>query len=508
MTSDSELLLGVDIGTSSTTGVLTKPDGEVLGMAERPHELSLPRPGWAEHDAEEMWWKDFKEICAELLGEANGGSIAAVCLSGIGPCFLAADEDGNPLRPAILYGIDTRATKEVEELTSRYGNANITRRCGNPLSAQSVGPKIAWLNQNESEIYEKTRYFFMAHTFVAHRLTGAYVLDHASASMCEPLYHTGENRWIEDWCEEVAPGLEMPELRWSADLAGEISKEGAEATGLPEGIPVAVGSTDSFADSLSVGVKNPGDAIVIYGSTMSIIVVTEEALPANNLWSNAHLFEGTYNLSSGMATSGSLTDWLKKISGDKPFEELTDEAAEVAPGSDGLVILPYFAGERTPLLDPDARGVMCGLTLGHTRGHLYRALLEATAFGARHLLEVVNETGGEGERVFAVGGGTKGGLWTQIISDITGMTQSLPGQTIGACYGDAMLAGIACGLVDHDARWTSVSDTVEPDSENRELYDELYGIYRDLYPATRQQAHALANIQSRGDTTLEEGAAT
>ncbi len=499
-----ELLLGVDIGTSSTTGVLTTTDGEVLGEAERPHELSLPQPGWAEHDAEEMWWQDFTEVCAELLEKADGASVAAVCVSGIGPCFLAADGDGNPLRPAILYGIDTRATREVEELTEKYGDEEITQRCGNPLSAQSVGPKISWLANNEPEVYEKTRYFFMAHTFVAHRLTGAYVLDHASASMCEPLYHTGENRWIEDWCEDVAPGLEMPELRWSADVAGEITKEGAEATGLPEGIPVAVGSTDSFADSLGVGVKNPGDAIIIYGSTMSIIVVAEEALPAENLWSNAHLFEGTFNLASGMATSGSLTAWLKKISGDKPFEELTEEAAEVSPGSDGLLILPYFAGERTPLLDPDARGVMCGLTLGHGRGHLYRALLEATAFGARHLLEVVNEAGGEGERVIAVGGGTKGGLWTQIISDITGISQRLPERNIGAPYGDAMLAGIACGLLDRDVSWASVSDTVEPNEENREIYDELYAIYRDLYPATRPMAHALADIQMRGDMDLEE----
>ena len=501
-----ELLLGVDIGTSSTKGVLARPDGEVLSIAERPHELLLPRPGWAEHDAEEMWWKDFKEVCAELLEKADGGSVSAVCISGIGPCFLAADEDGKPLRPAILYGIDTRASEEVEELTRKYGNADITRRCGNPLSAQSVGPKIAWLARNEPEVYEQTRYFFMAHTFVAHRLTGTYVLDHASASMCEPLYHTGENRWIEDWCEEVAPGLQMPELHWSADVAGEIIKEGAEATGLPEGIPVAVGTTDSFADSLSVGVSNPGDAIIIYGSTMSIIVVAEESLPSNNLWSNAHLFEGTYNLASGMATSGSLTEWLKKISGDKPFEELSEEAAEVAPGSEGLVILPYFAGERTPLLDPDARGVMCGLTLSHGRGHLYRALLEGTAFGARHLLEVVNETGGESERVVAVGGGTQGGLWTQIISDVTGVTQRLPERTVGASYGDAMLAGIACGLLDRDARWTSMADTVVPDPENRRIYDELYTIYRDLYPATRQQAHALANIQTRGDTALEEAA--
>ena len=237
---------------------------------------------------------------------------------------------------------------------------------------------------------------------------------------------------------------------------------------------------------------------------MSIIVIAEESLPANNLWSNAHLFEGTFNLSSGMATSGSLTAWLRKISDGKSFADLTEEAAKTPAGSDGLVVLPYFAGERTPLLDPDARGVMCGLTLGHTRGHLYRALLEATAFGARHLLEVVNETGGEGERVIAVGGGTRGGLWTQIISDITGITQNIPERTVGASYGDAMLAGIACGLLDRDARWTSMTDTVEPNPENRGVYDELYRVYRDLYPATRPMAHALAEFQMEEDTALGE----
>lgn len=504
--SGSELLLGVDVGTASTKGVLARPDGEILGIAERPHELSLPRPGWAEHDAEGMWWRDFTEICAELLPKCDGGSVAAVCLSGIGPCFQAGDKDGNPLRPAILYGIDTRASREVGELTMKYGNANITRRCGNPLSAQSVGPKISWLRRNEPDVYEKTRYFFMAHTFIAHRLTGAYVLDHVSASMCEPLYDTSRNRWIEDWCDDVAPGLEMPELRWSDEIAGGISEEGARATGLPKGIPVAVGTTDSFADSLSVGVRDPGDAIIIYGSTMSIIVVAEEPLPATNLWSNAHIFEGTYNLSSGMATSGSLTAWLRGISGGESFADLTGEAEKVSAGSDGLVILPYFAGERTPLLDPDARGVVCGLTLGHTRGHLYRALLEATAFGARHLLEVVNEAGGEGERVVAVGGGTKGGLWPQIISDVTGMTQRIPEQTVGACYGDAMLAGMAVGILDRSAKWTSMTETVEPNPENRGIYDELYAIYRDLYPATRPMAHALANIQTREGVKLESSA--
>jgi xylulokinase len=351
------------------------------------------------------------------------------------------------------------------------------------MTSQSVGPKISWLAHNEPEVWADTSYFFMAHTFIAHRLTGEYVLDHPSASVCEPLYHTGQNRWIGDWCDEVAPGLKMPELRWPAEVAGEVTKEAAEATGLPAGIPVAVGTTDSFADGLSIGVKDPGDVMIIYGSTMSIIAVLPEALPAPNLWSNAHLFEGTHNLSSGMSTSGSLTDWLRKISGDKPFEELIEEATNVAPGSEALVILPYFAGERTPISDPEARGVICGVTLSHGRGHL---------------LEAMSDAGGETKRFVAVGGGTKGGLWTQVISDIIGVSQELPEQTIGASYGDAKLAGIARGLVEADAEWSSMADTVEPNPENREVYDELYSVYRDLYPATRPMAHTLAGMQTGG----------
>ena len=206
----------------------------------------------------------------------------------------------------------------------------------------------------------------------------------------------------------------------------------------------------------------------------------------------------THNLAAGMATSGALTGWLKKISGDLPYEKLTEEAANVMPGSDALVVLPYFAGERTPLFDPRARGLISGLTLSHGRGHLYRAMLEATAYGVRHIFEFMRDAGGGGERLVAVGGGTKGGLWTQIVSDVTGRPQELPEQTIGASYGDALLAARAIGLCEPDTDWSTISETVEPKAENHGIYDELYAIYRDLYPATREASHALADLQKGG----------
>jgi xylulokinase len=494
--SGSDLLLGIDLGTSSSKGVLCRPDGEVVEVAERPHEMSMPHPGWAEHDAEEVWWKDFTEICSELV-EVADEPVAAVCISGIGPCFLAAGEGARPLRPAILYGVDIRASREVEELTEHFGNGKIMERCGNPLTAQSVGPKIAWLRRNEPEVWEETRYLFMAHTFIAHRLTGEYVLDHPAASMCEPLYDPEAQRWIEDWADEVAPGLQMPELRWPEEKAGAVTEEAAEATGLPAGIPVATGTVDAWSEAASIGVREPGDMMIMYGTTALTFEIVGELLPSPNLWSTAGPFTGTNVLAGGMATSGALTEWVRKISDDRSFAELTEEAAAVSAGSDGLVVLPYFSGERNPISDPSARGVICGLTLSHTRGHLYRAMLEATAFGIRHLLEAMREAGGVARRLVAVGGGTKGGLWTQIVSDVLGERQDLPEQTIGACYGDALLAGIAGGAVDADADWTSIADTVEPNPDNREIYDELYAVYKDLYPATRPMAHTLADIQTR-----------
>ncbi len=497
----SGLLLGVDVGTASTKGVLARPDGEVVATAERPHELSLPQPGWAEHDAEKVWWDDFVSVCRELLEGVDEG-IAAVCTSGIGACLLPADGNGNPLRPAILYGIDSRAEAEVEELNDRYGREALLSRCGSVCTTQAVGPKLLWLQRNEPEVWEKTRKFFMANSFISWRLTGEYVLDHHSASQCDPLYDLQEFGWIRDRAEEVAPGLPLPRLLWPAEVVGEVTPEASEVTGIPAGTPVAAGTIDAWSEGASVGVQNPGDLMLMYGTTMFIIEVLEEALHHPGLWGTTGILPGTHDLAAGMATSGALTGWLQKISGGISYEDLTEEAATAPPGSDALVVLPYFAGERTPLFDPKARGIISGLTIGHGRGHLYRAMLEATAYGVRHIFESMREAGAGGERLVAVGGGTKGGLWTQIISDVTGRPQDLPEQAIGAAYGDALLAARAVGLAGPDTDWSRIVDTVEPDEANREIYDELYGVYRELYPATREQMHHLAGLQKGGEDVV------
>jgi xylulokinase len=490
---DNGLLIGIDFGTGSSKGVLVRPNGEMVAQEAREHRTSNPRPGFFEHDAEDVWWHDFTSIVEALLAKADG-PIVGVCTSGIGPCQLPADADGQPLRPAILYGVDTRAYKEVAELTEKYGDDEVVRRCGNSLTAQSQGAKWLWLVRNQPWIYEKTRYFFMSHTFTVFRLTGEYVLDHLSASMCEPMYSPAARDWIPEWCEDVAPGLPLPRLMYSNQVAGHITAEGARRTGLPEGIPVAVGTIDAFSEALSVGVKDPGQIMLMYGSTIVADLITERAVSHPALWSLTGTYENTFSLAGGLSASGALTTWLRDIVGGVEYAVLTEEAEEVAAGSNGLLALPYFAGERTPISDPHARGVIAGLTLGTTRGELYRALLEATAFGTRHLLQSMAEAGAAGKRCVAVGGGTKGGVWTQIMSDVCGIEQDLPKYAIGAAYGDALLAAQVAGLADESTNWAQIAHTVRPNPDNKQIYDDLFGHYLDLYPATKDLQHHLSGL--------------
>ena len=489
-----DLLLGIDIGSSSSKAVLTRLDGHVVATATREHAMSLPRPGWAEHDAEAVWWTDLLALLHEIGRDALA-RLAALCVSGAGPCLLPLDSAGAALRPAILYGIDTRAAEEVRELTARYGERAVLATGGSPLTTQAVGPKLYWLRRHEPEVWSRTSRFAMPSSFAVLRLTGEYVLDHHSASQCNPLYDLDGNRWRKDWAEEIAPRVELPRLLWPGEIAGTVTAAAAAQTGLPAGLPVAAGTIDAWADAVSAGVLGAGDTMLTYGTTMFIVGVAPGARPHPALWLTAGVTPGSRTLAAGMATSGAITDWMRELTGVRDYGQLAAEATAIPPGADGLVVLPYFAGERTPLFDPLARGGILGLTLRHGRAHLYRAVLEATAFGVRHNLEEITSAGGHPRRVVAVGGGTRGGLWTQIVSDVTGLRQELPQQTVGAALGDCKLAGVAARAVEIDAPWNQTAAIVEPDERWRATYDESYAVYREFYPATRELAHRLTALQ-------------
>lgn len=482
-------VVGVDIGTSSSKGVLVSDDGTILATAVRTHEVSRPRPGWVEMNADE-WWEEFSSIAKELT-DGTDADICAVGVSGMGPCVLVTDDAGTPLRPAILYGVDTRATAEIEALNQQIGAAAILERSGSALSTQAVGPKLAWISGNEPQVMERARRLFMPSSWLVWKLSGQYVLDHHSASQCTPLYDTAENSWFRPWADLIAPNIELPPLLWANETAGTVSLDAAAETGLPAGIPVIAGTIDAWTEAVSVGAQNPGDLMLMYGTTMFLVATTKERITVPSLWSTVGVYPGTRNLAGGMATSGAITGWLRGLFGAPDFTELLGEASLSGPGARGLLMLPYFAGERTPVMDPDARGTIAGLTLSHTRGDLYRAALEATAFGVRHNIEAMTEGGAKLTRLVAVGGGTQGGLWTQIVSDVTGLPQVIPSITIGASYGAAFLAAASIADVNID-EWNPPAHTVAPDPSRESDYNGLYQLYRDLYPATQEISHALA----------------
>lgn len=492
----SDLLLGIDIGTASSKAVLATPDGEIVASATTPHDMSLPHPGWAEMDAEEVWWGDIVALTKQLVNDENRDAIAAMCVSGVGPCLLLCDENLSPQRPAILYGIDMRATDEIAELTERLGAAAIVNRGGTPLSTQAVGPKMLWVQRKEPHVWERSTRWFNSSSYVVAKLTGEYVLDHHTASQCDPLYDINSFRWLDDWVDEIAPGIEMPRLAWPSEIVGHVTALAAEETGLRTGTPVAAGTVDAWAEAISVGVRRPGDLMLMYGSTMFFVQVLPGLRTSPLLWTTAGVEPQTYTAAAGMATSGSLTTWMRELMGGVDFETLIKEASATPPGADGLLVLPYFAGERTPVFDPDARGVIAGLSLRHSRGHVFRATYEGIAFGIKQILSLLDEVAQDlPRRIVAVGGGTKGELWTRVVSDITGRPQIVPKETIGASFGDAWMAGVGAGVISSDTEWVRDPEVIQPDPTTKDVYDDLFAGYEDLYLSTRDVVHRLANRQ-------------
>ena len=506
-----DLLLGIDIGTYESKGVLTTIGGEVIAQVAVPHQLLFPRAGWAEHDPELTWWGDFCAITKQLLSTPGvvAADVKGVGISAIGPDVLPIDENFNPLRMGILYGVDTRAVKEIDELNAKYGEDEIFNATANCLSSQSTGPKILWIKKNEPEVYKKARWFVDATTFIVARLTSRVVIDHFSAGCMVPMYDPWKNEWSDKFCNDFVNLEQLPEILWSHELAGNVTQKASELTGLAEGTPVSVGTIDAGAEALSVGVTKPGEMMMMYGSTIFMIQVTDnDQAREKRLWAGPYLFPGTWCLLAGMATSGSLTRWFRdqfapelvaaeKSGGAPAYAELVKEAAETKPGAEGVIVLPYFSGERTPVMDPRAKGMIFGLSLTHSRGHIFRAILEGMGHGVKQHVDLFTSIGARPKTIKSVGGGTKNSIWLQAISDISGVPQEVAPLTFGASYGDALLAGVAVGLVSSPEEirtWQGKARIISPDEKLAETYRPLSEIYTSLYDATKNQMHKLHEL--------------
>lgn len=513
MTKISEpLLMGIDVGTYGSKGVLCTARGEILAEHQVEHGLSVPRAGWAEQDADQVWYADTCAISKALIQKAgkSGSKVSALAVSALGPDLVLLDAGGRPLRPAILYGIDTRATEEIDWLNARFGVMEMAAQSGMLLTSSAIGPKLLWVKTHEPGVFEQTRYLCSGSSYLVYRLTGEYVLDRHSASHYNPLFDIRCLDWSEAFAEPMKGNYSLPRLLWAQEVAGKLTRQAAQEMELPAGIPVTAGTVDSIAEAISIGAVHPGDLAVTFGTTTYFVQVTDRSLFNETMWHSAYFKPGLYLMEGGTSATGGMTRWFRdnfaqaelareQAGGENAYAILTREAAQVPVGSGGLIVLPYLSGERTPINDPLARGVIAGLTLAHGRGHLYRAILEATAYAVAHNLEALYSAGVVPRRIIAVGGMTRSPLFLQIVSDVTGVDLLLPEKTIGACYGDCFLAALAAGMTgmeNLEEEWVKPAETFKPDNRQYEKYQPFYQEYKDLYPLTKDSMHRLAELET------------
>lgn len=483
--------VGIDIGTFETKGVVVDADGQVIALSRRRHGISTPYPGHVEQDPLQDWWADLAAVASDLMDACPDHDIEAIGVSAIGPCVVAVDENLHPLRPAILYGVDTRAVSQVARIGEAMGAEAIFERAGNPLTSQSAGPKIAWIKDHEPEVWRQARWFLTSQSWLVAKLTGEVVIDHATAGYFHPLYDLAAQAWNVAGCEDFIDADRLPRVEWSTSVAGHVHADAASQTGLPAGVPVIVGTTDSPAEAVAAGVVSDGALMAMYGSSGYFIRVSSELISHHDLWAAPFVFPDTYVLAAGTATTGTATRWLADLldvtdrEDDVTFSRLLDLAHASPVGARGVLALPHFAGERTPFQDPHSRAAIVGMGLEHTRADVARAVLESVGHAVAEALLTYSRANVPLSKVVAIGGATKNPIVTVTASTVTGITQHVA-QSPGAAFGDAFLAAVATGaIVDPqgaDSWWTS-GPAVEPDADHAEVLKAAHRDFVTLYQA-------------------------
>lgn len=488
-----DTFLGIDIGTGSSKGVVVNPEGKVLATSSISHSTETPFPGAYEHHADKVWWNDVVSISRDVVKQLyeiglSEKDISAVCVSSIAPCVLPVDKEGKPLRNGILYGIDTRAQEQIARIEEMISEEAIFELSGQKLSSQSCVPKILWIKEHEPEVFHKTSKFLTSTGYVTFRLTGSYTVDIYDGIGYAPLYDLVNHKWDTTYESELFPTSLLPDLMWSSEVCGSIHKEAAAETHLAIGTPVVVGTADAASEALACGVASAGDMMMMYGSSNFFIMPTTSLQPTKKFWASHSLQKGSTVLTGGMATIGNLFKWLNTTFPGRTFDQWQQLSSDVPPGAHGLTILPYFAGERTPLFDSKAKGAMFGLTLQSSAGDIYSAFMESVGYGIRHNLEELSTLGNSVNRIVAIGGAAQDKQLMQRVTDIIGCPQQIPENTLGACYGDAFLAALGVGYfsdISDISRWVHIAHEYVPQKEHKIVYDEGFKKFRNLYEFTK-----------------------
>lgn len=490
--------LGIDVGTGGTRALILDEAGRVAASATEEHQpFASPQIGWAEQDPRD-WWRACGVAVGKALAQSHlrGDQIACIGLSGQMHGAVLLDEYGEVVRPALIW-CDVRTEKQCRELTARIGAERLIQLTCNPALANFTLTKCLWVRENEPANWSRVRSLLLPKDYVRFRLTGERATDVADASGTLLLDVAGRR-----WSKEMLQSVQMdeailPSLYESPEICGRVSAAGAAATGLQSGTPVIAGAGDQAAGSVGMGVVSPGAVSATIGTSGVVLAATDAPAldPGGRLHTFCHAAPGRWLVMGVTQAAGLSLRWFRDQFGRcannqvESYEELTAEAAKAPPGSDGLLWAPYLMGERTPHLDPAARGMLFGLTASHTRAHVIRAVLEGVAFSLRDTFAIFQEIKVPVKRIRLGGGGARSPLWRQIQADIYGEQVEIVEAEEGAAYGAAILAGVGAKA------WASVeaacNDVVRvaggtaPESHTSQSMQKAYAVYRRLYPAMK-----------------------
>ena len=484
------LFLGLDIGTTAIKGVLSEADGNVVARARFERSPGFPQPGWVEMDAERDWWQASLIVIRGLLGQAPGREkdILSVGVCGMVPCLCLIDENGQALRPAILYS-DNRALAELAWASAQTGQA---------LTAEALTPKLLWIKHHEPHVYARARQVLSAHQYVIQRLTGRACMDYDTASILGGIFRFASKTYDREMLQRLDLPLSIwPELLPAPAAAGGVSAEAASASGLAEGTIVLAGTGDTFPSIIGCGAVDTGDAMIAIGTT-GLLTLTQRPLVESVM--GPHFDDGSGRASVGWAanvlSAGQLASWWAGQHDPDPVQgmaRLEAQAARIPPGAEGLTALPHLMGRRTPEPNPDLRGALIGLTPRHTAAHIYRALLEAFAFNVLQGFEPIR---GITSRVVATGGGAASPLWRQILADVLGVEIGYDAQSSGA-LGMAYMAAWATGAV-HEfdtvkRSWLRAETRAQPDPRAAAACRSAFQSYQ-VFERAIEQAYAIQSL--------------
>ncbi|QQE77899.1 xylulokinase [Alicyclobacillus sp. SO9] len=495
-----QAVLGIDIGTSGTKVIVVGVDGTVLGSATETYDMATPKLGWAEQNPED-WWNATVKATQRALEKKTNLDVQAIGFSGQMHGLVPLNRDGEVLRPSIIW-CDVRTEEQSIALEQTVGREQIIQLTQNPPLPNFTLTKLLWMRDYEPDLYRQIRCVLLPKDYIRYKLTGSYAMDVADASGTL-LFDVSKRKWSSEMCQATGVSKEwLPPVYESNDVVGHLTDGAGALLGLPGGIPVVAGAGDQAAGAIGLGVLEPGAISAVFGTSGVVLAVTDSPLrdPKGRLHTFCHGQRDSWFVMGVTQAAGGSLQWyrnrfaqVEQLAANQSkrdvYEFLMDEAESVAPGAEGLLFLPYLLGERTPHLDPNARGGWIGLQWRHDLSHLVRSVLEGVSFSLRDAWEIIRELGITSSQWKASGGGAQGDIWMQIFASVVRQELEIVQASHGPAYGAAILAAQGVGILDETSEsvhsWLSSGKTVRPKEEWVEFYDSLYSVFRQGYAASK-----------------------